>query len=231
MLHGLIEYHLEREVKLKCDLKSERKSVDPQPWDEYFMSMALVAASRTTICKLQVGAVLTKDNRVLSTGYNGYFPKAQHEPIFEGSSDAAVVHAEQNAILFAAQSTITLIGATCYTTHHPCVQCTKLLIAAGICRIVYLFNYKGYADHSVVVALLKRAKVKATRLASLPPREPRELQEPREPREPRESRESYEYAQQLEQKLEKTPPPPISFLPLPFYALLFLLVLYVISLA
>jgi dCMP deaminase len=114
-------------------------------WDEYFMELAQVVAKRSTCNRRSVGAVLVRDKRILTTGYNGSPPGLPHCTdegclMVEGHCVRAI-HAEQNAIVQAALHGIDLSGATCYVTSSPCVHCAKMLIAAGIKRIVYLDKY------------------------------------------------------------------------------------------
>jgi dCMP deaminase len=124
-------------------------------WDEYFMQIAGVVAGRSTCLRRSVGAVLVKDKRLLATGYNGApsglahcvdvgcrreadkVPSGQRAEICRG------LHAEQNALLQAARHGICVLGATLYCTTEPCVLCSKMLINAGIVRIVF---QEPYAD-------------------------------------------------------------------------------------
>jgi dCMP deaminase len=117
-------------------------------WDAYFMEIAQVAARRSTCLRRKVGAVLVVEWRILSTGYNGapsglahcqdtgclrenlaVNPGERHE-LCRG------LHAEQNAIIQAALHGVSIKGAACYTTHQPCVLCAKMLINAGVRRVV-----------------------------------------------------------------------------------------------
>ncbi len=121
--------------------------------DEYFMRMAYLAASRSTCLRRQVGAVIVKDKRVLSTGYNGAPKGLPHcdevgclrekydIPTGERHELCRGVHAEQNAIIQAAVFGTSIDGAAIYTTNHPCVVCAKLLINANISEIVYGDDY------------------------------------------------------------------------------------------
>jgi dCMP deaminase len=114
-------------------------------WDEYFMELAQVVAKRSTCNRRSVGAVLVRDKRILTTGYNGSPPGQLHCTdvgclMLEGHCVRAI-HAEQNAIIQGALHGIDLREATCYVTSAPCVHCSKMLIAAGIKRIVFLEAY------------------------------------------------------------------------------------------
>ncbi|GAF80604.1 unnamed protein product, partial [marine sediment metagenome] len=123
----------------------------PRPtWDEYFMSIAHVAASRANCMKRHVGAVITVDRQIVSTGYNGT-PKGIKN-CYEGGcprcmnfadsgaslDECLCVHAEENAIVQAACNGISIKGGTLYSTLCPCSYCAKSIINAGIAEVVYL---------------------------------------------------------------------------------------------
>ena len=118
----------------------------PRPsWDQYFMDITLDVSRRATCLRAQVGAIIVKDKRILTTGYNGA-PKGLPHCLDEGCEmvDGHCVrslHAEQNAIIQAAQHGITLSGGTIYTTHQPCHTCAKMIINAGLERVVYAGHY------------------------------------------------------------------------------------------
>lgn len=127
---------------------------DERPsWDSYFMQLAQVVAGRSTCLRRQVGAVIVKDKQILSTGYNGSPSGLKHcaevgclrqklgIPSGERTEICRAVHAEQNALIQAAKHGVTINGADIYTTVQPCVLCTKLLINAGIKRVVYAVAY------------------------------------------------------------------------------------------
>jgi dCMP deaminase len=124
-------------------------------WDAYFMEMAEVAEKRSTCTRRRVGAVIVKDNRIMATGYNGVptgikhcaergclreqlnVPSGQRHELCRG------LHAEQNAIIQAAHLGQSIAGGTLYCTTQPCVICAKMIINAGIVRIVIK---QGYPD-------------------------------------------------------------------------------------
>lgn len=114
-------------------------------WDEYFMEVARTVASRATCPRASVGAVLVRGHRILTTGYNGAPRGVAHcsEIGCEMVSGHCVrsTHAEANAVVQGALHGVSLEGATAYCTHQPCVNCAKLLISAGIVRIVYSDAY------------------------------------------------------------------------------------------
>ena len=100
--------------------------------------------SRASHCKrLQVGAVLAKDGRIISCGYNGTCPGddncCEDE---EGNTLPTVSHAEANAILFCARNGIETFNCTLYSTVSPCVECAKLIVTAGIVRVVYIEKFR-----------------------------------------------------------------------------------------
>lgn len=119
-------------------------------WDQYFIEIAEKTAERATCERLKVGAVIVKDNRIISTGYNGSIHGHPHctdktKHICEGGclNDEGrcvrTLHAEENAILHARRDD--LKGATCYVTHEPCEKCTKMLAQVGVRRVVFLHPY------------------------------------------------------------------------------------------
>lgn len=124
-------------------------------WDTYFMEMARLAARRSSCLRRAVGAVLVKDRRVLATGYNGVPSGITHcevtgclreklaVPSGERHELCRGLHAEQNAIIQAAMHGVSIRGAVLYCTNLPCIICAKMLVNAGVRRIVYL---EGYAD-------------------------------------------------------------------------------------
>ncbi|MCL2010181.1 MAG: cytidine/deoxycytidylate deaminase family protein [Synergistaceae bacterium] len=124
-------------------------------WDTYFIAIAMMAATRSTCLRRQVGAVITRDRQIVSTGYNGAPPGTAHcletgclrealgVPSGERQEMCRGSHAESNAIAQAARMGITTYGATVYCTHEPCSLCTKIILNAGIARVVYV---RGYPD-------------------------------------------------------------------------------------
>jgi len=139
------------------------------------MEIAEVVAKRSTCLRRQVGAVIVKDKRILTTGYNGaptgiahcedvgcmrqemYVPSGQRHELCRG------IHAEQNAIIQAAVMGISIKGAEIYTTFQPCVLCAKMLINAGIKKIVY----KGEYPDMLALKLLEEAGIKLIQFAAI----------------------------------------------------------------
>ena len=112
-------------------------------WNEYFMSLAFLASCRSPCERLHVGCVIVKDNRVISTGYNGFISGAPHESIIRDGHEQATIHAEQNAIADAAKRGVSIDESTIYITHYPCFNCMKLMVSCGICKINYINDYKN----------------------------------------------------------------------------------------
>lgn len=112
-------------------------------WDQYFITLSFLISNRSSCERLKVGCVLVKDTRVISVGYNGFLPGFPHESIVRDNHEQATVHAEQNCITDCAKRGINASGATAYVTHYPCINCLKLLVAAGIKNIKYYNDYKN----------------------------------------------------------------------------------------
>ena len=112
-------------------------------WDTYFMSIAFLISSRSSCNRLHVGTVLVKDTRIISVGYNGFLPKVPHISRVRDGHEMATVHSEQNAISDCAKRGVNCKDATAYITHYPCINCAKILIAAGIKNIIYSEDYKN----------------------------------------------------------------------------------------
>lgn len=122
-------------------------------WDDYFMSILDTVKERSTCIRRKVGAIIVKDKRIIATGYNGApsglkhcyeigclreklnIPSGQNHELCRG------IHAEQNAIIQAAMYGVSINEATIYVTHNPCVQCAKMIINAGIKRVVFCGEY------------------------------------------------------------------------------------------
>ena len=122
-------------------------------WDEYFIEMLDVVKKRSTCLRRQVAAVIVKDKRIIATGYNGAptglfhcgqvgclrdeqgIPSGEHHELCRG------IHAEQNAIIQSAMHGVSVAGSTIYITNSPCVLCAKMIINAGVSRIVYMGTY------------------------------------------------------------------------------------------
>ncbi len=134
---------------------------DRLSWQEYFMNLAMTVSQRGTCDRAYVGCVIVnKENRIVSTGYNGSIKGNPHcDEIGHTMRDGhciATIHAEMNALLYCAKEGISVNGCIAYVTHFPCLNCTKSLIQAGISKIYYNNAYRvdDYAKE-----LLERNKI------------------------------------------------------------------------
>jgi dCMP deaminase len=135
-------------------------------WDEYFMATAVLIASRSDCERLHVGCVIVtgggRKNRLVAAGYNGFLPGAPHASRVRDGHEQATVHAEQNAVADAARRGSSVEGCVAYVTHYPCVNCAKILAAAGIAELKYRLDYQ---NDPLVAPLLADAGVKIVHLA------------------------------------------------------------------
>ena len=111
-------------------------------WDDYFKEIVQVTAKRSPCERLQVGCVLVDANRIVSQGYNGFLPGCEHTSIVRDGHEQATLHAEQNAIVDCAKRGVSCKGCIAYITHYPCIICCRLLLAAEIKMIKYIYEYK-----------------------------------------------------------------------------------------
>ncbi|HKM43306.1 MAG TPA: cytidine/deoxycytidylate deaminase family protein [Limnochordia bacterium] len=136
-------------------------------WERYFMEIAELVSSRSTCLRRQVGAVLVRDKHIISTGYNGAPRGISHcmevgclreklgIPSGERHEMCRGTHAEQNAIIQAALHGVSTDGATLYCTHQPCILCAKMLINAGVERVVF----QGEYPDGLALELMNEAKI------------------------------------------------------------------------
>lgn len=120
--------------------------------DAVLLEMAYAMSLRGTCSRARIGTVIAIDGRVCATGFNGSprgLPHCEHPPDERSTDDPAdappcrtAVHAEANALVFAARHGVALAGATLYTTMSPCVPCAMLLVNAGITRVIYAVEYR-----------------------------------------------------------------------------------------
>lgn len=153
-------------------LKNEKIDKSPEKsrkkWDKRFMKLASEVASWTTCVRREVGSVIVRDKRIIATGYNGApagvlsceekgYCIRDRLNIASGTRQEIcfATHAEQNALIQAAKLGISVDGATIYVTHQPCIICAKLIINAGIKRVVYAYDYPDYCS----IELLKMSGV------------------------------------------------------------------------
>lgn len=124
-------------------------------WDEYFLTIAKIAAKRSTCSRAQVGAVIVRGRSILATGYNGAPAGMPHCTdvgclVYESITPTGdsehncwrTIHAEINAIAQAAANGVAIADSTAYVTHSPCIHCLKVLTNTGITRVVYERPYK-----------------------------------------------------------------------------------------
>lgn len=124
-------------------------------FDEIYMDLAEKLALRSHCVKAKVGAVLTKDTRIISLGYNGP-PAGTHNcdevwpeegcPRDSKGSCSLALHAEQNAILYATKNNIAMEGATLYVTLSPCIACARVIFTIGIKKVYYLNSYAAFKN-------------------------------------------------------------------------------------
>ena len=134
-------------------------------WDEYFMATAKLIASRSNCERLNVGCVIVtagdRRNRIVAAGYNGFLPGVPHASHVRDGHEQATVHAEQNAIADAARRGSSVGGCVAYVTHYPCINCAKIMAAAGIAEVKY---HDDYQNDPLVATILADAGVKITKL-------------------------------------------------------------------
>jgi dCMP deaminase len=139
-------------MKLETSSPSQSKVIKPS-FDDIYMDLALNLAQKSHCVKIKVGAVLAKDTRIISLGYNGP-PAGTHNcdeewPV-EGcardrkGSCSLALHAEENAILYAAKNKVTIEGTTLYVTLSPCLPCARIIFTAGVKKVFYLSSYAEY---------------------------------------------------------------------------------------
>ena len=119
-------------------------------FDDIYMDLAINLSKKSHCVKAHVGAVLTKDTRIISVGYNGP-PAGTHNcdevwpeagcPRDSKNSCSLALHAEQNAILYATKSNVSLDGSTVYVTLAPCIACARVIYTVGIKKVIYLNSY------------------------------------------------------------------------------------------
>ncbi|MGB5157375.1 deoxycytidylate deaminase [Desulfobacterium sp. N47] len=144
-------------------------------WDTYFMDITTLVAKRSTCLRRSVGALIVKDKRILSTGYNGAPSGLKHcleigclrEKMKIASGErhelCRGIHAEQNAIIQAAFHGVSIRDAVLYCTNLPCSICAKMIINAGIIKIYYL---DGYAD-AMSSEMLEEAGIEVIKLETI----------------------------------------------------------------
>ncbi len=144
---------LEKIIDLVSNLEKENDRLN---WDEYFLSICFLIASRSACHRLHVGSVIVKSNRILSAGYNGFLPGAPHISRIRDNHEMSTVHSEINAITDCAKRGVCLEGSLIYITHYPCINCFKSICAASIKTIIY---YSDYKNDELVAELAKENNI------------------------------------------------------------------------
>jgi dCMP deaminase len=160
-------------AKRKVSSASPPEKINKRPdWDTYFLEIVELVSKRSTCCRRAVGSGLVRDHRILATGYNGAPSKLKHcldigclreqlkIPSGERHELCRGLHAEQNAVIQAALHGVNTKGSTLYCTNHPCVICAKMIINAGVVRIVIR---DGYHD-KLAGQMLKEAGISVKQL-------------------------------------------------------------------
>lgn len=147
--------------KVKDLIKTINSLEERLNWDDYFIILAYLISKRSSCHRLHVGCVITKNNRVISTGYNGHIPGVPHNSLIRNGHEQLTIHAEINTICNSAKLGMSLNNSKAYITHHPCINCTKALIASGVTEIFYAEEYK---IDPISVQLLSSAGVKVNKM-------------------------------------------------------------------
>jgi len=130
-------------------------------WDEYFMSIALLASCRSPCERLHVGSVIVKNNRIISMGYNGFIGGAPHISRVQDNHEQSIIHSEINAITDCAKRGTSLDSAKIYVTHYPCPHCFRSIAASNIKEIIYLNDYN---NSPIVEELAGDSGIKITKI-------------------------------------------------------------------
>jgi len=148
-----------------CQLIKENNTTERLNWDEYFISIALLASQRSPCKRLHVGSVVVKNNRLISMGYNGYIPGAPNISRIKDDHEQSIIHSEVNALADCAKRGTSLIGSKIYITHYPCINCFRSIAACEIKEVVYLEDYKNdelvqqlASDSSIIIRKFKSDK-------------------------------------------------------------------------
>jgi len=132
-------------------------------YDKAYLRLAFEWAKLSHCTRKQVGAIIVKDSTIIADGYNGTPTGFENECEDEnGATKWYVLHAEANAILKVARTTNNAMGATLYLTHSPCKDCSKLILQAGIKRLVYHYSYKDTSG----IEFLQKAGLEVSQLVN-----------------------------------------------------------------
>ena len=144
-----------------CQLIKNNTNNERLEWDEYFMSIALLASQRSPCFRLHVGSVIVQNNRLISMGYNGYIPGAPHISRVQDNHEQSIIHSEINAISDCAKRGVSLNGSKIYITHYPCINCFRSIAACGINEVIYLEDYN---NNPIVEELANDSGIKINKL-------------------------------------------------------------------
>lgn len=161
-------------------MKRLKKTKRPE-WDEYFLKMAYLVAERSTCLRHHVGAVIVRDKRILTTGYNGAargvkdclelgcLRDEKGIPSGERHEICRAIHAEQNAIIQAGLHGINIAGSSMYCTHSPCILCAKMIVNARIEKFVTSGDYIDknfqslFKEAGIAYKIISRPKLEITK--------------------------------------------------------------------
>ena len=135
--------------------------MDKRQQDIVLLQTARLWAIQSYCERLKVGAVISRNGRIMATGFNGTLPGADNDCECDGATKDSVVHAEQNALMFCCRQGLSTDTCEMHCTIAPCENCAKLLISAGIHRVVYLEEYRNKAG----IELLKTFGISTKRIS------------------------------------------------------------------
>ncbi len=148
--------------------------IERPSWDEYFLKMAFLVAERSTCLRHHIGAIIVKNKHVLTTGYNGAARNTNdclklgclrnklNIPSGERHEICRAIHAEQNAIIQSGVHDVAIEGGTLYCTHNPCIICAKMIVNAGIKRVVTCGDYPD--NFNLVMELFEQTDIQLDKL-------------------------------------------------------------------
>lgn len=147
---------------MNLSLINQIKNLDSRlNWNEYFITIAYLVSKRSSCHRLNVGCILVKDNRIISSGYNGHLPKTEHRSIIRNNHEQLTIHAEMNSIMDCAKRSVSSNDSIAYITHFPCLNCFKGLVTSGIKKIYYAEDYK---NDNIVYELSEEANIEIIKL-------------------------------------------------------------------
>ena len=131
-------------------------------WEDYFMSISLLVSCRSSCQRLHVGCVIVDDeHRIVSVGYNGFLAGVEHKSRIRDKHEQSTIHAEQNAISYAAKNGVSINKCVAFISHYPCINCAKFLASSGI---KYIYYHKNYKNDELVKDILNDAHISITKI-------------------------------------------------------------------